>query len=335
MLTPLLDANGRAIRAPIIIFDPLTGEPFRDSNGVINNIIPPSRINRNAQNFINTYQPLPMFQRPDILDNNVTRPVPTVITSNQVFFRIDHNFGSNDKVFVRWIGDRERSKPGDINPNFLRTYEMNPSNWAAQWIHIFNPRILNEARFGWYHSIEGNYSSRSNTDFDIDSLGIGQFRMVSQGNRKLTPRETGIPDTIIAGDRDRSEPGFADAQVYQVNDNFAIVHGRAQLQDGFRLAARHARCRFEQQSSRRSRLLPRGIQPCGWLLGYLNSSQTPEGLAYNEARQNRWSLYFQDEWRATRKLTVNMGLRWDYFAPPYDNFGGWRNAAARYPYDGR
>lgn len=325
LLTPLLDGNGRAIRAPIIIFDPLTGDPFRDANGQISNIIPPSRINRNAQNFLNQYQPLPMFRRPDILDNNVTASVPTIITSNQVFFRIDHNFSQNDKVFVRWIGDKERSHPGDINPYFPRTYEMNPANWATQWIHIFNPRILNEARFGWYHSVESNYSSRSNTDFDIDSLGIGQFRMVSQGNRKLTPRETGIPDTIIGGDRDRSEPGFADAQVYQINDNFAVVQGAHSFKIGFDW--RHVMLDAASSNSPRGGLgcCPGGYNLAGWLLGYLNSSQTPEGLAYNEARQNRWSLYFQDEWRATRKLTVNMGVRWDYFAPPYDNFGGWRN----------
>ncbi len=324
LLTPLV-RDGRPIRAPIIIHDPLSGEPFRDASGRISNIIPPSRINRNAQNFINTYQPLPMFQREDILDTNVSLSVPLVISSNQVFFRLDHNIGNRDKIFVRWIGDREKSQPFDINPHFPRTYEMNPSNWAAQWVHIVNPRVLNEARFGWYHSEEGNYSSRSNTDFDLDSLGIGLFRMVSQGNRKLTRRETGIPDTLIGGDRDRSEPGYADAHVFQVNDNLAIVHGS----HGFKMGFDFRRPTLDAASSNTPRgslgCCPGGYNLAGWLLGYLNSSQTPEGLAYNEARQNRWSAYFLDDWKATRKLTLNLGLRWDFFQAPYDKFGGWRN----------
>jgi hypothetical protein len=44
-----------------------------------------------------------------------------------------------------------------------------------------------------------------------------------------------------------------------------------------------------------------------------------------EARQNRWSAYILDDWKASRKLTVNVGLRWDYFLPPVDRLGGWRS----------
>jgi len=70
LLTPLV-RDGRAIRAPIIIHDPVTGEPFRDSTGRITNIIPPSRIYKPAQDYINRYLPLPQFQPADILDINV------------------------------------------------------------------------------------------------------------------------------------------------------------------------------------------------------------------------------------------------------------------------
>ena len=68
-----------------------------------------------------------------------------------------------------------------------------------------------------------------------------------------------------------------------------------------------------------------GYAFAGWLMGYVSSTQTAEGLAYNEGRQNRWSAYFLDDWKATRKLTVNYGLRWDFFQAPYDNYGAWRN----------
>ena len=68
-----------------------------------------------------------------------------------------------------------------------------------------------------------------------------------------------------------------------------------------------------------------GYAFAGWLMGYVNSTQTAEGLAYNEGRQNRWSVYFLDDWKATRKLTLNLGLRWDFFQAPYDNSGAWRN----------
>ena len=72
--------------------------------------------------------------------------VPLIVRSNQYFWRIDHNFGPKDKVFVRWLGDRQVSPQPTTNPHFVKTYKMNPSTWAGQWIHIVSARILNEVR---------------------------------------------------------------------------------------------------------------------------------------------------------------------------------------------
>lgn len=331
LLTPPLGSNGRPIRAPIVIYDPLTGEPFRGAGGQITNIIPADRINRNAQNFINQFQPLPMFSPDDPLQNNVMLSVPLIVRSNQYFWRVDHNFGPKDKIFVRWLGDREVSPQPTTNPYFPKTYTMKPSTWAGQWIHIINPRVLNEVRAGWYHSQETDQSPRSNTNFDLDSLGIGKFRVVSQGNRKLLPVETGIPHfsglSDLPGDRDNSEPGYANANQYEFDDNLAIVRGTHGLKMGVELR----RPTLDAASSND----PRGIIGtssniggyvfAGWLQGYVNSTQTAEGLAYNEGRQNRWSAYFLDDWKVTRSLTVNYGLRWDMFQAPYDKFGAWRS----------
>jgi len=68
LLTPPLNASGVPIRQPTIIFDPLTGDPFRDSSGRITNIIPASRINKATQDFVNRYLPLPKT------DASATRP---------------------------------------------------------------------------------------------------------------------------------------------------------------------------------------------------------------------------------------------------------------------
>src|SRR2546425_3174916 len=78
LLTPLI-RDGRPVRQPTIIYDPLTGEPFRDNAGNITNIIPPSRINKNALNLINKYVPLPQFTPADILDINSITTVPNIL----------------------------------------------------------------------------------------------------------------------------------------------------------------------------------------------------------------------------------------------------------------
>ncbi|MGH8248714.1 MAG: TonB-dependent receptor domain-containing protein, partial [Gammaproteobacteria bacterium] len=48
-------------------------------------------------------------------------------------------------------------------------------------------------------------------------------------------------------------------------------------------------------------------------------------MPFAAPRQNRWSAYFLDNWKLTRNLTANLGLRWDYFSVPSDVNGGWRN----------
>jgi outer membrane receptor protein involved in Fe transport len=70
---------------------------------------------------------------------------------------------------------------------------------------------------------------------------------------------------------------------------------------------------------------PGGYALAGWLMGYPTSSSSAEGLTWTAPRQNRWGAYFQDEWKATRKLTINMGLRWDFFQVPHDANRKWRS----------
>ena len=316
--------NGRPLRAPIIIYDPLTGEPFRDSAGQITNIIPASRINRSAQKFVNDFQPLPMFQPVDPLDVNARGSVPNSINGNQYFFRIDHQFNSNDKVFVRYAGDRSQYTNRVLNPNFPTFTISRATNIAAQHVHIFSPTMLNEFRYGINKADDEFANPRTNTNFDLDSLGIGQYRVATDGNRKLNPRETGIPSTLIGGDRDLGN-GYDFNTVHQIANNFSIARRSHNLKLGAELRL-VALDRAGGNTKRGSvGCCEGGYALAGWLMGLPSNSTTGEGSAAMAARQKRYSAYFLDDWKATRKLTVNLGLRWDYFSPPVDALGGWRS----------
>ncbi|MFN0172391.1 MAG: carboxypeptidase regulatory-like domain-containing protein [Bryobacteraceae bacterium] len=217
LLTPLI-RNGVPIRAPIIVHDPVTGEPFRDSAGRITNIVPASRINQNAQKFINTYLPLPQFQPEDILDVNVIRSVPATLDQNQYFARVDHNFGANDRVFVRYATQRTTYESQNINPNFPTIFSMRPHNIASQYLHLFRPTVINEFRFGYNRVDHDQSNPRTNTDFDVDSLGVGQFRVAVDNNRKFKPLEAAIPSMGIIGGDSGARIDFNDT--YQLSDTF-------------------------------------------------------------------------------------------------------------------
>jgi hypothetical protein len=66
---------------------------------------------------------------------------------------------------------------------------------------------------------------------------------------------------------------------------------------------------------------PGGYNLAGWLMGYLNGSTSPEGKPYRTPQNWRTSAYFLDDWKASRKLTLNLGIRWDYFTIPTDPDG--------------
>ncbi len=321
LLSPLI-RNGRPVRAPVIIYDPVTGEPFRDGQGSITNIIPASRINRNAQNFVNKFLPLPQFTPEDILDTNVIKTVPNVLDMNQYFARVDHNFSSRDRIFGRYATQITQYNQNSLNPNFPVIYHVHAHNVAFQWLHIFNPTKLNEFRVGFNKVNHDQVNPRTYTDFDVDSLGIGQFRVAVDNNRKFNSLETGIPPTVIQGDAGAR----ADLNgIYQFSDNFTLIRGAHNYKAGIeylRYGLDRAAANVPLGSMS---CCPGGYNLAGWLLGYPSSTSTAEGLTWTAPRQNRYGAYFQDEWKATRKLTVNMGLRWDFFQVPHDVNRKWRS----------
>jgi hypothetical protein len=322
LLSPGLNpTTGRPLRAPIVVFDPMTGEPFPG------NVIPATRIHPGARKVMELL-PRAQFQQTDILDTTARSAVPDIITQNQYYVRGDHIFSDRDKVFVRYALDRSRRDQNYINPNFPTYFTQSASNMASQWLHTFSQNAINEFRFGFNVADDDIGNPRTNSDFDVDSLGIGQFRSIGDGNRKLTSRETGVPllTQFTIGDRDTGN-GFDFMTSYQFANNFSIHHGR----HNFKAGIEYRRTTMDRGSANE----PRGSMTFGanesgynfasFLLGYPATARSPESLHPTLPLANRAALYFLDDWKITPQLTLNLGVRWDYIGVPVDRSGGWRS----------
>src|SRR4029450_11125397 len=89
---------------------------------------------------------------------------------------------------------------------------------------------LDDVLFGINNWGDNFVNPRTNTDFDLDTLGIGQFRVAGDGNRKFTPLEAGIPSMgFTIGD---ANGRVDDTYSYQLSDNLSLMKGTHTMKIG-------------------------------------------------------------------------------------------------------
>jgi hypothetical protein len=326
------NAAGAALPAIQIVdplSDPANPTPFPG------NVIPQNRISSAARSLL-AYFPRAQNDLPDPISGvNFRNPGTNSIDDNQYFLKIDHSFSQSDKVFARYATNIPKYFSITNNPEFSYLVEGRNNNLATQWLHLFSPTVINEARFGISESRDDSFNPRANTDFTLEGIGIQGFNVINDGNRPLTSREVGIPNMNIAGfygpaERDGGN-GYDRNRVYQINDNVAITTGAHTIKFGFdyrrvtlyRGAANVPRGAFNFTGN------VAGNSFAAFLLGVPTGTESPEGLPLTDILQHRSAIYFNDDWKPLRRLTLNLGLRWEYNSPATDVQGLWRSAEWR------
>jgi hypothetical protein len=97
-------------------------------------------------------------------------------------------------------------------------------------------------------------------------------------------------------------------------DNFTVTHGVHTFKTGFdfkslrmdRAGSNNARGQFQFNGQ------VTGDAAADFVIGFPSLSQTPDGILPVQYRQHTYAFYVQDEWKVTRKMTVNIGMRFDY-----------------------
>jgi hypothetical protein len=316
------------IPTPVQIIDPLNGTPFAG------NIIPAARISSTAKAL------LPFWERPQVavanpqVGFNYTGTGPNKITDNQYFVKGDHNFSTSDKIMARYATNSvDWLTYAGTSPQFSYLVLGRNDNIATQWIHVFSPAAVLETRYGFTRSKDDSFNPRANTDFSLSALGMDAFRVVNDGNRPLTQREVGLPSINLSNglqslaERDGGN-GFDDNKLHQVSSSLNLSFGRHNVKVGgeyrhitlFRGAANVPRGAFSFTGN------ITGHSFAQFLLGLPSTTDTPEGLPLTDVLQHRSGFYVNDDWKASKKLTVNIGVRWEYNSMAKDVQGLWRSA---------
>lgn len=339
------------------IYDPNSGNP---QTGVgrtpfPNNTIPAAQISSQAKNIM-AFWPLPNFQQiagaPFV--NNYTINGAVAIHGNQWDTREDYYLNEKDTIFGRYsyAGFTEVA-PGAFGleaggpqfGNYAGNSQALNQSLAVGWTRSISPTTINEFRFGFmrYHvfDVPNGYGTTPAQDAGIPGLNL---------DKTYT---SGMPYFNIPSPNDAYQLGYAlgvnqcncpltqTERQYQFVDNFSKLVGKHSFKFGADL--RYAQnLRVPSDSHRAGELtfnggvtgnVPSvgqnevgGIGLATFLLGDVTNFNRYVSTSTNaQESQKRLFWYGQDSWRATAKLTLNLGLRWEMTFP--ENVNGPGNGA--------
>ncbi|MGH9352710.1 MAG: hypothetical protein ACRD2G_11205, partial [Terriglobia bacterium] len=349
-----LDKNG-VLWPKGTIFDPATTQQIGPGTFVrqpfANNQIPANRIDPNVVKLLNLY-PAPNAGAPHAIFNNFTSDPMEQDTVDNGGARIDHNFSDRDQVFGRVnFANEPIFKPGPFT-GFADGGGFNQGSQTAatnsdvlSWTHSVSPTLINEARIGFSRIGTSRVQPFSSNLTNIP----GQYGI--QGIPQV-PLNGGLPNINIGGLTQMGNAGFLPSVEYnstvQATENLTKVYNAHTFKGGFEF--QHVKFSTLQPPFSRGSFnfngtfsevptftngstgmvdvlliptaatVPNGFNNVGGSSGInaSNISNTDDGKQY-------YGLYFQDDWKTTQKLTLNLGVRWDYFGQVYEMFGGQAN----------
>ncbi len=301
------------------VTDPTTGIAFPG------NIIPTSRLNPVALSIAGAY-----FPQPNAASTvaNLSGVSTTLTTNDQALTRIDHTFGEKDQVFGHYIFNRNYTPNIGLNPLFGSLPRTRNQSIAAQWLHTFSPAKMNMIEFGYDRASLRELSPRAGTSFDAaKTLGINGMLIGGPGGTALTGLNAGFPSISISGylgiGDSTGGQGVDGSHTHQILDVFTMIKGSHTLKMGadIRRLADDANTTNQPFGSMTFTGNISGNAAADFVLGYPYSSVTPQGIPVSGIRQWRYGFFFNDDWKVSSRLTVNLGARYDLLPVPSDAVG--------------
>ncbi len=306
------------------IYDPRTYDPATGNRtAFLDNSIPKDRIDLLAQRIVDLY-PLP--NQPGLKNNYLITPIEDDRV-DQGDFRSDYDLSQNNQLFFRWsMSGRTFLQPTPL-PGLANggnsssgVGSENTMGAALGETHTFTPTTLNQFRIGF------------------NWLGIS--RGVPPGGNVAPPADLQVPGVAVnpgtagltifapSGYRRVGDPGYAPtllaSEERQVTDVLNLVRGNHTIAIGgemrwseyniFQLAAPNGQFSFSGQFTQNPSDATGGDGLADELLG-LPVVSTIDTQVKVRNRQYVPSAFIQDDFRASSKLTLNLGVRYDYFSP--------------------
>jgi hypothetical protein len=302
------------------IYDPLTTDPAGRRLPFANNKIPQERLNRVALAILDK---VPLPTSPGEVQNFVASPSISN-DSDQGTVRLDYSPTARDSVFARFtMANMMTFQPyGNSNlnetlmPGFGYQIVTRSRNVAVSHTHVFGPTIVNEFRAGFLRVTGGQESENRGFDFGT----ISGVQGVSRDPKKMGYPAVNLADAYSSiGDpatltlRRNNSFDFFDSVSWTAGSHslkFGAYIYRLRLNPSSSPNARGA-FSFSPRFTSSAAGVADGNAFADFLLGYPSSAQIGIGRGEMDGRALWKHFYMQDDWRASTRLTLNLGVRYE------------------------
>jgi hypothetical protein len=320
------------------------------------NMLPAARVDPNAVKLLQLY-PTPNKLGVQNLFSDFSSNPNLFEHRNAFDVRVDFNGSAKDQVFYRFsYVDDPQYIPGIFGgiadggsfDQGIQTAHSNQS--AGAWTHVFTPNTVNVGRVGFAHL--------HTTRFGPDGAVSGIPAQFGINGIPQSAENGGLGSYTIGGLNTLGSNNFLPSdeisQTLQLTDDFTHIWGK----HSFKMGIENQHVKFDtlqpgfsrgnydfnggftdvvDQSSGNIGLAQFALTPETATLP--NGTPTPNGVNYSGGSDSinvsninttydyrtYTALYLQDDWKLSPKLTINLGLRWDYFSPIQETNGGQAN----------
>jgi hypothetical protein len=290
----ILDANSPAnpLKKATVVIDPLTGQPFPG------NRIPVSRFDP-ASLAVMKYLPQ------GAADGSLFFAKPIVQDFSEYVVKIDHSLGVNDKFTGRYYAAQFDNK-GIYSPANILTYTDRAAilsqNALIQETHIFRPNLLNDWRFNYARENAGRGPAEGVPN--VNDFGVQMYQPPDKALEGIS-----VTGFFNIGD---SPPARFVRNNFTLSDDVRWVKGDHSFAFGFH--GELSRVDLDNQFLRSGTFGftsdVTNYAVASFLLGKLRTFRQGAGEFKNN-RNTFLGFYAQDNYRVNRRLTINLGLRYE------------------------
>jgi hypothetical protein len=290
------------------IINPYTGQAFPNGQ-ILSAMLSP------VMQKLMPYMPVANANLPGI--NDVTQPKQGR-DDNQGTVRLDWTVGAHDNFFAHYINYKSEFTIPGLIPYWGSVAPIYGQNLALEETHLFSPTLINTFKFGYSRDyfVGGNEATLTNVDANVGLKNVGN-----------TPASLyGLPYVSIAGYTGLAAPGYLQGttgNTFQYTEELNWVRGRHTMTFGTDIRREQVQLLYGFLENGQFNFDGRytGNAISDMLIGAASLASAQESVPVTNYRSTQYAFYAQDNIKVTPKLTLNLGLRYEYRQPPYETNG--------------